>query len=145
MVNEKALNQYKHIGAKSAVEEATPHRLVQMLMAGALSQIAAANGYIDRKEVAKKGAAISQAISIIGGLQSSLDFDKGGDIAINLDRLYDYMVRRLAEANVENDAEKLKEVHGLLVEIKEAWDRLPEELEKVKTVAAVGHDSYNVS
>ena len=128
MVNPNALKQYKNVGAKSAVEEASPHRLVQMLMDGALSQIASASGFMGRNETARKGAAIGQAISIIGGLQDSLDYDNGGEIAANLGRLYDYMVRRLSEANMENDVEKLREVHGLLGQIKEAWDQVPQRL-----------------
>lgn len=139
MLNQKALKQYQNVGAKSAVEEATPHRLVQMLMDGALSRIAAAAGHIERREVALKGAAIGQAISIIGGLQGSLDLEKGGDIATNLDRLYDYMTRRLTEANIENDAAKLQEVRGLLAEIKGAWDELPEKLGE--TAPATGRDA----
>jgi len=130
MVNYKALRQYQDVGAKSAVEDASPHRLVQMLMDGALSQIAAASGHISRGETARKGAAIGQAVSIIGGLQGSLDMEKGGDIAANLDRLYDYMTRRLTEANLENDVARLKEVHGLLAEIKSAWDQLPAKLDE---------------
>lgn len=139
MVNHKALRQYQDVGARSAVEEASPHRLVQMLMDGALSQIAAASGYISRNETARKGAAIGQAVSIIGGLQGSLDMEKGGDIAVNLDRLYDYMTRRLTEANLENDVAKLQEVHGLLAEIKSAWDQLPGKLGE--TEPARGRDA----
>lgn len=134
MVNYKALRQYQDVGAKSAVADASPHRLVQMLMDGALSQIAAASGHISRSETARKGAAIGQAVSIIGGLQGSLDMEKGGDIAANLDRLYDYMTRRLTEANLENDVTKLKEVHGLLAEIKSAWDQLPAKLDETNSV-----------
>lgn len=136
MINPNALRQYRDIGAKSAVEDASPHRLVQMLMDGALSQIAAATGHIERRDIAKKGAAIGQAVSIIGGLQDSLDFDKGGEIAVNLNRLYDYMIRRLSEANIHNDVHRLHEVQGLLSQIKSAWDEVPQRLEQQPKVPA---------
>ena len=69
-------------------------------------------------------------VSIIKGLWNSLDYDNGGGIAENLGDLYDYMVRRLLEANSENDPERLDEVAGLLGEIKSAWDALPEDVKR---------------
>jgi flagellar protein FliS len=117
-----ALQQYEKVGVQSGVENASPHRLVQMLMEGAAARIAAAMGHLQRGTIAEKGRNISLAISIIAGLRSSLDKDKGGQIADNLDRLYDYMIRRLLEANLRNDRAMLDEVQKLLQEIKEGWD-----------------------
>ena len=90
-----ALRQYGQVGAQSGVESASPHWLIQMLMEGALSRIAKAGANIKRREIALKGENISWAISIIEGLRSSLDHSHGGEIAGNLERLYDYMIRRL--------------------------------------------------
>ena len=143
MLYSKALKQYQDVGVKSGVEEATPHRLVQMLLEGALSRIAAATGHISRKEVARKGEAIGHAISIIGGLQYSLDMEQGGDLATNLERLYDYMIRRLTEANLENDVEKLQEVYRLLAEIKLAWDELPAQMGQAGAAAGAKGDAVN--
>lgn len=117
-----ALEQYEKVGVQSGVENASPHRLVQMLMEGATARIAAAMGHLQRGAIAEKGRNISLAISIIAGLRSSLDKDKGGQIADNLDRLYDYMTRRLLEANLKNDRALLDEVQDLLQAIKEGWD-----------------------
>ena len=58
---------------------------------------------------------------INNGLKISLDHEKGGDIAARLDALYDYMVARLLQANIRNDAKALEEVSGLLEEIHSAW------------------------
>jgi flagellar protein FliS len=57
-------------------------------------------------------------------LRSSLDMNAGGEIARNLEDLYDYMERRLTAANVESSVEMLDEVASLLKQIKEAWDAI---------------------
>ncbi|MFO7604003.1 MAG: flagellar export chaperone FliS [Gammaproteobacteria bacterium] len=123
-----AVQQYNQVGVASSVESASPHRLIQMLMAGALEKIAIAKGYMERQEIAKKGSHISWAISIIDGLRASLNLEQGGEIAQNLDDLYDYMTRRLARANVENNTDLLDEVASLLRTIKGAWDEIPDDI-----------------
>lgn len=117
-----AVNSYK-FGVVAEVEGASPHRLIQMLYEGGLQKIAVAKGAIQRKDIAAKGDNIGKAIAIIGGLRASLDLSQG-EIAVNLGRLYDYMERRLLEANLKSDAEILDEVSGLLREVKTAWDAI---------------------
>lgn len=119
-----ALAQYDRVGKVVDVDGASPHRLIQMLMEGAVTRIASAEGYMRRGETARKGEQIGLAISIIDGLRGSLDMDRGGEIAVNLERLYDYMMRRLVHANAQNDAGMLEEVRGLLRQVKEAWDAI---------------------
>src|SRR3990172_7614903 len=123
-----ALKQYQQLGLQSAVESASPHRLIQMLMDGALEKISAAKGHMGRGEIALNGSHISWAISIIGGLRISLDKSAGGEIAQNLDDLYGYMERRLLQANLHDDPAMLDEVASLLREIKSAWDAIPAHL-----------------
>ena len=120
-----ALNQYKKVGLHGGVESASPHRLIQMLFEGALEKIQNAKTHIENNEIAGKGEQISWAISIIDGLRVSLDKSAGGEIAENLDMLYDYMSRRLLEANLHTDVTMLDEVTGLITEIKSAWDVIP--------------------
>jgi flagellar protein FliS len=127
MSSTRALDQYQRVGVSSGVEEASPHRLIQMLMEGALARIAAAMGHMSRGETGPKGESISLAISILGGLQGCLDHERGGEIAANLDRLYDYMVQGLTEANLRDSIPQLREVQGLLAEIKQGWDAIPAE------------------
>jgi flagellar protein FliS len=119
-----ALKQYKRENARSMVEGATPHRLIQMLMEGALEKISIARRFMANGNVGPKAEHISWAISIIDGLRISLDKQLGGDIAQNLEDLYDYMVRRLVAANLENDVAILDEVTDLMKQIKEAWDAI---------------------
>ncbi|MDX1519174.1 MAG: flagellar export chaperone FliS [Gammaproteobacteria bacterium] len=120
--NIKALKLYNRVGIQSVVEDASPHRLIGMLLDGALSRISKARSNIRKNEIEEKGTNISMAISIIGGLRDSLDHEAGGEIAENLDSLYEYMTLRLVEANAGNDPELLEEVSRLLDEIRSAWE-----------------------
>jgi flagellar protein FliS len=117
-----AMKQYQRVSVHSEVFEASPHRLIQMLMQGGLERIAQARGAIERNAFADKGELIGKAISIIGGLREPLDHQVGGELSQNLDSLYEYMVSRLIEANRENDVARLDEVSRLLREVKSGWD-----------------------
>ncbi|MCB1789037.1 MAG: flagellar export chaperone FliS [Gammaproteobacteria bacterium] len=118
--------KYGKVAAESEVAYASPHRLVQMLMEGALDKVATAKGCIERGDLEGKSRQLTWAMSIINGLRSSLDMDAGGAIAVNLDDLYAYMTRRMIDASVGNDAAALAEVIDLMLEIKGAWDAMPE-------------------
>jgi flagellar protein FliS len=122
MVNQRALNQYQQVNLQSAVSAASPHRLVQMLMSGALQRIAEARGALARGEVPLKGEKISKAISIVGGLREALNTEVKNRLVEDLDSLYDYMQRRLIEANSNNSDAMLEEVSQLLFTVKEGWD-----------------------
>ncbi len=120
--------QYGKVATESEAAYANPHRLVQMLMEGALDKVATAKGCIERNDLEGKSRQITWAMSIINGLRTSLDMEAGGAIAVNLDDLYDYMVRRLIDASAQNDAGALSEVIDLMLEIKGAWDAMPDEV-----------------
>ncbi|MFJ2689775.1 flagellar export chaperone FliS [Pseudomonas sp. NPDC087336] len=117
-----ALRQYQKVSGHAQTSEASPHRLVQMLMEGGLDRIAQAKGAMERKDVAGKCASISKAIGIVGGLREGLDLESRADEVGELDSLYIYMMKRLAEANVSSDPKILDEVAGLLRTVKEGWD-----------------------
>lgn len=127
MVNKKALTGYGRGALESELDYASPHRIIQMLMDGALSKIAIAKGCVVREDMAGKIRHLTWAVDIISGLRASLDKQQGGDIAGNLDALYDYMCQKLHEANMNNDVKLLDEVTGLLAEIKAGWDAIPPE------------------
>lgn len=119
-----AMRQYQSVNTQAQAVDASPHRLIQMLMEGALTRIAQARGAMDREQTALKGELIGKAIGIVGGLRAGLDLQQGGELAANLDSLYEYMVSRLLEANVKNDGEPLDEVAELLRNVKSGWDAI---------------------
>jgi flagellar protein FliS len=127
MVNKKALEGYGRNAVESEVNFASPHRIIQMLMEGALAKIASAKGCIQRGNSAEKVRQITWGMNIINGLRSSLDHQQGGDIVANLDSLYEYIGRRLQESSINNDVTGLDEVVTLLTEIKSGWDEIPSE------------------
>jgi flagellar protein FliS len=133
----KALRQYQQV-SKSGAAYASPHRLIQMLMEGALERIAVAKGCIQRQDIAAKGEQIGKAVDIIGGLREGLNQEAGGEIAANLDALYDYLQRRLLQANLNSDITILDEVTHLLRPIKEAWDAIGETPAPDSTPPTVG-------
>ncbi|QDQ28916.1 flagellar export chaperone FliS [Chitinimonas arctica] len=120
-----ALNAYGQSSIELEVEHASPHKLISMLYEGALKAIFLAKAHMQNREIGPKGVAISKAIAIIEeGLRVSLDVGKSGEIAGNLDTLYDYMSRRLFDANLNNDLAALEEVQGLLSQLREAWESI---------------------
>lgn len=123
----KAAGYYQTISTGSAgIETASPMKLTQMLFDGALARLLAAKGHMQRNETAKKGENIGKAIAIINELQHSLNLDQGGELAERLDGLYDYMLRQLTKANLENNPDFIDEVHHLLAQITEGWRQLVE-------------------
>ncbi len=119
-----AMQQYQTVNNQAQAAAADPHRLIQMLMEGGLTRLAQARGAMERGQTALKGELIGKAIGIVGGLRQGLDLEQGGEIARNLDNLYDYMARRLMEANVQNDVAILEEISSLLREVKDGWDAI---------------------
>ena len=115
------LAAYQSAAAHGGVAASDPHRLIVMLMDGAVERLATARGCMQRNETAEKARLINRAVAIIGELRTSLDLRAGGQIAANLAELYDYMCRRLLLATSENRIELLDEVSTLLHEIRAAW------------------------
>jgi flagellar protein FliS len=114
------------MGAYGNLAEATPHQVVQVMLDAFLSRVAEASGHLERGEVAAKGEKIGKALGIIEALTLGLDKTQGGDIAMNLERLYDYASRTLLKAHLENRTDLLKEVMSLVREIKVGWDGIAE-------------------
>ena len=113
---------YARMGVESGVMSASPHQLIVMLFDGAQASIRAARLHLEDGNIAAKGAAISKALDIINsGLRAVLDGDKGGEVAIQLDSLYDYIARRLLDANLRNDVAGLDEAERLIEEVASAW------------------------
>ncbi|WP_170800071.1 flagellar export chaperone FliS [Stutzerimonas stutzeri] len=117
-----AMKQYQSVNTNAQLVDASPHRLIQMLMEGGLARLAQARGAMERGDVALKGSLLGKAVDIVGGLREALNQEAGGEVAANLDKLYAYMSSRLLEANLKNDLTIIDEVAGLLREVKAGWD-----------------------
>jgi len=128
MALQAPLSQYQQVSNQEAVNGASPHRLIQMLMEGALKRMAEAKGAIQRKDVTAKGQAVGKAISIIGGLRDSLNMDVPGGLSQRLDSLYEYMVTLLVRANVNSDAAAVDEAARLMGTVKAGWDAIADQV-----------------
>lgn len=118
-----ALGQYRAVNAYGAAA-GDRLQLVMRMLDGAIDRIATARGHMERREVAAKGEAIGKAIGLVDGLRAALDADRGGEVARNLAALYDYVMRRLVEANLHDDPRRLDEAAGLLDEIRAGWEAI---------------------
>ena len=133
-----AANTYANVGLETGVVAASPHQLIAMLYEGAELAVRMAIKHIHEGNLAKKSAAITQASAIIlEGLRAALDLKQGGDLAQQLDALYDYMNKRLMLAHLNNQTAPLEEVLGLLRELHGAW------LQIAPTGRAASQPSYH--
>jgi len=118
----KAIQSYSSVGLETEVLSARPERLITLLLAGARAAIAKARIHLDNNRIAERGAAISKAIRIVDeGLRAALDLKAGGELAANLERLYDYVIRTLLAANLRADRAQLDHADALLANIEEGW------------------------
>lgn len=116
----EGLSQYM----KTQVETATPLQLVVMLYDGAIRNIGLATEAITEGNVEKKTQAVDKLLAILGELQSTLDMERGGEIAVNLNALYTYFCEQVVTASVKMDAEPLQNVGTLLDNIRSAWHEI---------------------
>lgn len=119
-----ALDQYHSSHVDAAVSEASPHRQIAMLFEGALRKINSAGHHLREQRLPHKARELADAVKIVEGLRMSLDAQRGGELAQRLEELYDYVCRRLTQANSTNDPVMLDECAALLRQIKEGWDAI---------------------
>ncbi|TRY30926.1 flagellar export chaperone FliS [Aliiglaciecola sp. M165] len=122
----KGINAYKKGNLKQDISNADPHKITLMLMQGALDRMAYGKGCIERKDFEGKAEHLSKVSAILINLRDTLDMDVEGEVSNNLFALYDYMIQRITDANIQNDLNIMDEVINLLLPIKNAWASIPE-------------------
>jgi len=137
MFARQGINAYAQVGVHTGAMSASPHKLIVMLYDGARGAIARAKYCMEAGDIAGKGTAISKAIDIIdNGLRAVLDHSAGGDIAADLERLYEYMTRQLILANLRYSADMLSEVDGLLENLASAWASIDPDAQGAQALAS---------
>lgn len=107
--------------AASSTHEITPYQAISLLLNGALERIDQASSKISEGEIDQATVLIQKIIGIVGGLRDSLDFSQGGEIATNLDTLYNYIMGRLKAIEHEKPLLVLEEVKDLLSQVQDGW------------------------
>jgi flagellar protein FliS len=116
-MNTYNMNQYQ----QNQVGTASPEQILLMLYDGAIRFTRRAIAGIEEEKPEMKLSGISKAMAIIAEFSNSLNHDIGGQIAEDLDALYNFMMRELTAANLKNDIEKLRNVEKLLMDLRQTW------------------------
>jgi len=113
---------YRTIGVETSVSGASPHRLVELLFDGFMDAVSRARGLMRDGDIEGKGKAIGRAARIVEeGLKAGLNLDAGGELAADLQALYDYVTVRLTQANLRSDEKLLDECVALIEPLRSAW------------------------
>ncbi|ALP41783.1 lateral flagellar export chaperone LafC [Aeromonas schubertii] len=118
------LAAYQQAATHAKAASANPHQLVLMLIDGLLDEMARAEGHLQARQFERKGQAIAKCLDILGGLDSALDMEQGGELAMNLHRLYDYCGQRLFEISASNQADGFAEVRKIITELRDGWEAM---------------------
>ena len=137
MTRIKAAAAYKRLDIESAVASADRHELVTLLFKALIGALTGAEVHHQHENKDQVREYVAKACRILAGLQGSLDYERGGDIAVNLGQLYGYSIRKLFAANVnlDNAPDNVAEVKSLLEPIAEAWETM--DLSKPSQLMAV--------
>jgi flagellar protein FliS len=116
----RAAQAYRRVESESR----SPLELVVMLYDGALRFLGEASAAAARGDLRSRARAISRVLAIVAELQNTLDLEKGGDIANQLDDLYTYITSRLLDVALRNDVTAVEEARKLLTPIRDAWSQI---------------------
>ena len=121
-----ALHMYDSVATSQVTQlnNSDQHQMVRVLLEGAIQRIRESVAALNLNDFEKKSIQVTKAQKIIFGLRKTLDFEKGGEIAANLDSLYDYCLRALTSAHCRNDRDKFAEAQGILEELLSGWNEI---------------------
>lgn len=124
------------------VISASPEKILIMLYEGAIKFSKVALDRMEKNDIPGKGAYIGKALAIVTELMNTLNHEVGGDVSINLERLYIYLIGELTEANVKNSAAALQSSINVLSTLRDGW---VEAIEVVKKEKEVGQNSCSLA
>ena len=128
MAGNQGANQYR----TTAIKTANRGQILLMLYEGAIQNVKKATLAVQNKDLVAKGTYIGKTHDIINELLNTLNFEVGGDIARDLDRLYNFMIGQLVKANMENTTEPLVAVQKSLETLLSGWRVAVEQVQKGK-------------
>jgi len=117
---------YDDMATRSIVMGSSSHGLVTLLFEELDNSLKAAEFFLDNQDLGNMRKSLTKASRVLAGLQGSLDFDKGGELAVNLAELYRFCIKELIKANISADKEVVTSVRGLISPIHRAWNDMPE-------------------
>lgn len=124
------MKAYRKTNLEAELSVASPHRVIQMLFEGLIERLAQAKGAIARGDLEYKSDRISKAVGIINGLQLSLDRSKNPELGDRMYALYDFMKELLGKSSLSLEVGPIDEVVRLLLPIKQAWDKIPDDIKE---------------
>jgi flagellar secretion chaperone FliS len=116
--------RYQSVGISSRIEGATPHQLVQIMYEELLKALDAMAFATSRGDYIQRGEHQSKVLAILTGLETSLDFDKGGQIAVDLVAIYREARRLVVAGGRDGDARPIVQAREMMQEISSAWDAI---------------------
>ncbi|WP_163935849.1 flagellar export chaperone FliS [Paraferrimonas sp. SM1919] len=119
-----SLQSYRKVSVEAQVQDASPHRVIQLLFASCLERLAKAKYGIENNDLALKSDNLTKAVQIIQSLNQSLVMDEDNDVAENLQNLYDYILTNLSSAILENNTDAIEVASDLVRTLKEGWDAI---------------------
>ena len=132
MVQNSYVQQYQH----NQIATASKEQILLLLYDGAIKFTRQARKGIQNGDFRLKGEGIVRAVNIVSELDATLDFETGGDIAVNLDALYHFIIRQLTQANLKNDEQALSQAETLLIDLRHTWEEAIAQIKKQQAPAA---------
>jgi flagellar protein FliS len=124
MTRNRAAAAYRSIDLESAVASASAHELISLLFKELNKSLLAAEYQFEQGNLQEMRNHVTKASRVLTGLQGSLDFEKGGEIADNLASLYGFSIRQLFRSTASGEVDNVVSVKGLIAPIAEAWESI---------------------
>src|SRR5438552_247645 len=121
---------YSNRYQETSVTTSSPEQLVVMLYEGAVRSLKQAVTQIARKDLIGKRQSVDRALAIVQHLQGTLDMDRGGEIAIELDRLYSYVISKVLDGSIHLRTAPIEEAAKLLTTLLSSWEEVAKQKQK---------------